>query len=54
MHFTALGVILGRAAIPWFTLIGAGVSGFMTLIEAEGRHARAPRCLWISCSPCTA
>jgi hypothetical protein len=32
MRFTALGVILGGAAIPWFALLGAGVSGFMTLL----------------------
>jgi hypothetical protein len=32
MRFTALGVILGGAAIPWFTLFGAGLSGFMTLL----------------------
>ncbi len=32
MRFSALGLILGGAAIPWFTLIGAGVGGLMTLL----------------------
>lgn len=32
MRFSALGLILGGAAIPWFGLIGAGVGGFMTLL----------------------
>jgi hypothetical protein len=32
MRFTALGVILGGAAIPWFAAIGAGIGGVMTLL----------------------
>jgi hypothetical protein len=32
LRFSAPGIILGGAAIPWFALIGAGVGGFMTLM----------------------
>lgn len=32
LRVTTLGVVLGGAAILWFALLGAGVSGFMTLL----------------------
>lgn len=35
LRFSTIGLVLGGAAIPLFALIGAGVSGFMTMLAGS-------------------